>query len=247
MSDLQAQMLELLEEPVQSLVPNKQLYPNSKLNGSETESALLSSPLALNGTRLPNFAIIHEKPEHRLIVYLKAQGLTNREVARKSDYTEAWISQVTRQPWFQLRLLELVRESGGETVKEFLGAQLEPSILRLVHLRDHAESESVQLGATVNLLDRFLGKPVQRTEAKLDVTHRESRVENIDEEMKMLEAEEQAIRTKLGERVEGVMTAPTVAPPASPAPGVSRSELSPSILIEKTASSEAACELAIQP
>lgn len=198
MEPITEEMIQLLDAPISSAPPNKQLYANSSLSGSAVETEMLSSKSRLFNTRLPNLAIVHEKPEHRIIIYLKTQGRTNREIAAQMGYTEAWISQITRQPWFQVRLLEALDER-PDHIEEFLKAQLEPTILRLVHLRDNAESESVQLGATINLLDRFLGKPIQRTEAKLEVTKREERVTDIDAEIKLLEVEEAKIKTILRE------------------------------------------------
>jgi len=199
MSTLADEMIQLLEPPSEHPKVNKQLYMNSDLAGSAIEKELAESSNKLYNTRLPNLAIIHEKPEHRLIAFFKAQGRTNREVAKLLDYTEPWVSQITRQPWFQRRLMDAL-DAGNDRVQEFLGTQLEPTILQVVHLRDHAQSENVQLGACIHLLDRFLGKPVVKMETKFeDVTKREQKVLDLDNEMKLLDEEEERIKETLRE------------------------------------------------
>ena len=82
---------------------NKQLYENSGLKElfAEKEGGTTANPLF--NAREPNLAIMHEKPEHRLLLWMKAQGASNREIAYQSGYTEAWLSQLFRQPWAQSR------------------------------------------------------------------------------------------------------------------------------------------------
>lgn len=46
-------------------------------------------------------------------------------------------------------------------VKELAAEHGEDSIQKLIHLRDHAESEQVQFAATKELLDRAYGRPRQ--------------------------------------------------------------------------------------
>lgn len=230
MPSLEEELIQLLDEPGCEAEPrqisgseqkvNKQLYANSPLAGSAVEAAAKEG---LFNTKLPNLAIVHEKPEHRQIVFFKAQGFTNREIAARTDYTEPWISQITRQPWFQIRLLAEMNLANRGSIQDFVQAQLEPSILALIDLRDHAESEPVKLGATINMLDRILGKPVQRVESKIEMTQREQRLGTIEEQLSQLDLEEQKLRSKLGGNacipVVGV-TVPTtaLAGPVDPRP-----------------------------
>lgn len=189
--------------------PNRQLYENSQFPGSDVELALLESEDRFHNTKLPNLAIIHEKPEHRIIVYLKAEGHTNREIAAKMGYSEAHVSQITRQIWFQRRLIQELKTTGRDNLNSFLKVQAEESLMTLVHLRDHAKSEQVRVASAVNLLDRFLGKPVQRSEVKLETSKGAvERAEDIDTEMRLLREEE---RKLLGE-------ATVVASPSSTSP-----------------------------
>lgn len=172
---------------------NTQLYKNSPFPGSAIEEEALKGENALFGARMPNFAIIHEKPEHRLVLLMKLDGYSNNEIAKKMEMTPSWVSQVTRQPWFQKRLMAALHEAGRETIGAFIQAEAENSILKLVELRDTAVSEQVQATCARDILDRAFGKPVQRTEVKMEVKKTEERVGEIEEELKRLEAAEKEL------------------------------------------------------
>lgn len=176
---------------------NPQLFANNPDLVSEYAS-LQTNGEALHGQRPPNLAITHEKPEHYIIVFLKANGYSNREVAAKTGYSEPWVSQICRQPWFLKKLMLELRTAGRDATSKFLEVQKDDSLIKLVVLRDGAKSEAVQLAATNSLLDRFLGKPVQKTEVKLEgtanVVHRH---EELREELSDLDRREAALRTQL--------------------------------------------------
>lgn len=146
---------------------NTQIYCNSPLSGSAIEQDARSDPKALFGRKLPNLAVIQEKAEHRIIILLKAQGFSNREIAKKTGiYTECHISQVLRQPWAQKRLMAEIYEAGGDAIQELLRGNVADSILTLVEIRDNGEKDSDRVAAAKDILDRFLGKPTQRIETK---------------------------------------------------------------------------------
>lgn len=191
MSSALALIEELDSEKVPlSELPNKQLYVNNPLSQSPVAQEMKERTDVLFASKPPNLAIQSEKAIHRSIVFFKAEGLTNREIADKTGYTEAWVSQITRQPWFQKALLDELQKSGRTSLGQFLEVQATDTVLKLVQLRDHATSESVQLSACINLLDRFLGKPVQRTEQKVEVHTVEEKVESIDLQLQILSEEE---------------------------------------------------------
>jgi len=116
-------------------------------------------------TNPPNFSIIREKPEHRIVVYLKAQGLSNKEIAERTGYTNAWVGQVCRQPWFRLKLVQELKEAGIDQVNAVLKASALDSVFTLVDLRDDVTApKAVRKSCADSLLDRYLGKAVQRVE-----------------------------------------------------------------------------------
>lgn len=218
-------LAELLEEtgnpplPPTELEPNKQLFVNNPLSASAVAAEVTERPDSLYAAKPPNLAIQSEKPIHRSIVFLKAEGLTNREIADRTGYTEAWVSQITRQPWFQKALLDELKKVGRTSLHAFLEVQAHDTALKLVHLRDNASSESVQLSACNQILDRFLGKPIARTEQRVEVHTVEERVSTIDLQIQNLEAEEKRLLSEGRFGSESVeQTAPTDATPEGAEP-----------------------------
>ena len=172
---------------------SKQLYKNSSLFNSIIEADYLNDDKKLQGDRMPNLAVVHEKPEHRLMLFLKAEGFSNREVATKSGYTECHISQVTRQPWFKKRLLEEIHAKGGDAVETLLKMSAEDSVFKLISLRDQATNEYVQRAAADSLLDRYLGKPTQHIKSEVTTKDVPTELHELKEELSRLDAEERQL------------------------------------------------------
>ncbi len=144
---------------------NRQLYKNSGLaelfaaDGGTDDSRARG----FFNPRDPNLAIIHEKPEHRLLLLCKLQGASNREIAAQSGYTEPWISQLFRQPWAQRLLSEMMHEAGLDEVRALLKEAQVDSVRTLVALRDDPKvPASVRRSTCVDLLEQYSGKPTQR-------------------------------------------------------------------------------------
>lgn len=129
-----------------------------------------------------------EQPHHRIMVLLRAQGYTTREIARQLGYSDAAVSTALRQPWARAELVRLITSTGMEGVEKLLKAEMVPSILRLVDVRDSADAKGSEVIAACNsLIDRFLGKPVQRVETSKAP---ETDVEALQAELESLKAEE---------------------------------------------------------
>lgn len=171
---------------------NPQLYENSPLSGSQTEQDYEGNPNKLFNDRPPNLRILHEKPEHRVLIFLKAQGLSNTEIAQRTGYQVAWIGQVMRQPWVRQRLVEEMQTAGVDAVQTVIKSAALDSVWRLIEERDNDKARSSERTAAANsLLDRFLGKPTQHVETKADITtHDSSTLEQIDKRIADLAAEE---------------------------------------------------------
>lgn len=151
---------------------------------------LEQSGVNLAGGNTPNIQIQHEKPEHRIMVYLKAQGYTNREIAKATGYTDAWVSQVTRQPWFKERLTAEIREAGLDPVKQFLSAEALPSLEVLAQIRDNTAAPAAsRITAANSVLDRVFGKPTQHIESEstINVKNAKQSVEEINKELSAIE------------------------------------------------------------
>jgi hypothetical protein len=169
---------------------NKQLFANA---GVETE--YYESGNSLFGDRPPNLGIKTERPEHRLIVYLKASGMTNKEIADKTGYGYQWVCQIVRQPWFRQRFIEECEASGRDSIKSFLEGEVIPSLETLVEIRDNIEAkEASRVAASNSLLDRFLGKPMQKVETESTSKGLDDARKTVDE----LEAQVSELRKQNG-------------------------------------------------
>jgi hypothetical protein len=129
-----------------------------------------------------------EKPWHRIAIMLAAQGCTVSEIASKLERTVSWVSILLRQTWARERLTQEIMASGRDEIDTILKGAGTEALKRVIALSQTAESEQVQLAASREVLDRLLGKPVQKLETKQDVVFTD--VTKADEEIKRLEAEE---------------------------------------------------------
>lgn len=181
--------------------PNPQLFKNNPAAVDEFLDMVANGD-GLHGQRPPNQVIEHEKPEHYVIVFLKAKGHSNREIAEKTGYKEAWVSQICRQPWFLKRLMGELRASGRNDVQGFLDSTIEDTLLKLVQLRDGAKTETVQLAAAVDLANRALGKPIQRSiEINVPAKSVVDRYESMQQELDELKTREGELEEKLRKAV----------------------------------------------
>ena len=173
---------------------NKQGYANSPLRFLLDDEEIAASTEQLFNRKDPNLAIMHEKPEHRVILWMKIRGASNHDIAQTLDYSEAWISQIVRQPWAQKYMLAEMREGGVDELTAILKGAAADSIYKLIDLRDDDDApKSVQQTSAIALLDRFMGKPIQRVEAEVTQTLDISTVEKIDEQLAVIKQQEDAI------------------------------------------------------
>jgi len=169
---------------------NKQLYENSGL-----AELFADAPTDSNGffnAREPNLAILHEKPEHRLLLWMKAQGASNNEIAEQSGYTVPWISQLMRQPWAQARLVEMMTDAGVDVLTQTLKAAVPDCIERLKEMVSdddlYQTHPSVVRSACVDLIQQYLGKPKQQVDVTQTPTSGAS-VEDLDKQIEQHDKE----------------------------------------------------------
>lgn len=166
----------------------------------------------LHGATRPPIILQNERPEHRFLVFLYAQGMSTKDiftqlggvwdssrnlpVSGTGQYSYQHLHNIRRQAWFQKNLIAYMDECGKDLIKAKLEAELMPSIDRVIKIRDNDDAPaSVQLSAANSLIDRFLGKAtqqvvvtpassVERYEKEADEIERETRA--IDEELRNL-------------------------------------------------------------
>lgn len=106
-----------------------------------------------------------EQPHHRLMVLMRARGFSTSEIAEQLGYTPSTVSIALRQPWARQLLVDMLQGEGLAGLQQLLKAELVPSVLRLVEVRDAEESKGSEVIAASNsIIDRFLGRPTQRIE-----------------------------------------------------------------------------------
>lgn len=178
--------------------PNPQLYENSPLAGSSIEATLEANPEGFFNSKKPNLAISHENPRHRAALLLRAQGFSLTEIAQRTGYTIAWLSQLCRQPWAQEYLIKTITEAGKDAVEVILQGEMVPSIMRLIEERDNEKAKpSDRIAASNSLLDRHLGKPTQRVESKSVALNISADIGEVDRQLAELEREEKRLTGKL--------------------------------------------------
>lgn len=176
--------------------------PDAKFNPQAYQKSLdpmlgsLDDPNSLFNPKLPNLAINHEKPEHRIVFYLKAQGKSYTEIAKVTDYTISHLSQLCRQPWAQKRIMEEIRSNGGDAVRAVLEGEVINSLQTLVEVRDSSDKDSNRVAAANSLLDRHLGKPI----AKIETTHFSNAAETISDVDRQLKE----VRDQINRKVQGL-------------------------------------------
>ena len=132
----------------------------------------------LSNDKPPNLTILHERPEHRIMVYLKGQGLSNKEIADRCGYGYQWVCQIVRQPWFRQAFLAEVKEAGRDVVETFLKGEVLNSVVTLVEIRDDIEAkEATRVAAANAILDRALGRPTQHIKTEQMPTNTDAQVE----------------------------------------------------------------------
>ncbi len=187
---------------------NKQGYANGPLSDSSIEADYKELPDTLFNSKPPNLGILSESPLHRQVIYLRAQGMRQCEIARRMGFTDAWVSQILRQPWARVRLLEELKLAGREGVQGILQSEAEEAVFRVIELSRTAEDESVKLRANDSILDRFLGKAIQKVESKIESHVTVEDVSQIDRELAETEREINRLAGK------------ATAPPKAGVPGI---------------------------
>lgn len=167
-------------------------YKGSVMDGSALEHEVLTSSDVLFNPTTPQQVILHEKPEHRIVILLKAQGMSNKAIAERTDFTPFYVSQILRQPWARQRLMAEISDAGRDPIHELFRGELANSVHTLIELRDDPQ----QLGSTRaacarDIIQQVLGKPVQRSEnLNTNVNLDRGDVEALDRELAELEREE---------------------------------------------------------
>jgi hypothetical protein len=146
------------------------------------------------GKAKPSHVLAVEKMHHRLIITLKAKGMTNVAIAAELSVTPATVSNVLRQDWARERLAKLIHDSGKDVIRGVLEGACLDSVYKLIDLRDAKETPPAVVKASCDsLIDRYLGKPTQHVEVEQSTTVNHSDIKSIDRELDALTKEQNRI------------------------------------------------------
>lgn len=112
----------------------------------------------------PQYDLQQEKPEHRIICHLAAQGLNNIEIAAQSGYTPVAVAYIKKQPWAESLIRHLIDTKGGEEVRQTLQVTsvLAAKILKeILEGKDENAKTSDKIKAAQITLDRVYGTAPQ--------------------------------------------------------------------------------------
>lgn len=139
------------------------------------KEAFVPEPLLHNAGR-PAVDLQREKPIHRAIVFLKAQGRSNREIADMLEVTPTMVAYVVKQPWAHQMIVDEIGSAGRCEVEVLLQGEVADSVRKLIELRDSDDApKEVQRKSANDILDRFYGKPNQR------ITHERAEMSGLDD------------------------------------------------------------------
>lgn len=164
--------------------PNRVKGPNEyqpDLHEADFEVAEQNGRL-LHGATRPPYVIQQERPEHRFLVFLYAQGLSTKDIfvqlggewdsslnlpkSGTGQYSYQHLHTIRRQAWFQTKLVQYMEECGKDLIRAKFESELMPSIEKVIEIRDDEDApKQLQLRAAESLIDRFLGKPIQQVQA----------------------------------------------------------------------------------
>jgi hypothetical protein len=131
-------------------------------SGPNMGSDLNANPPQLHNARDPFYRIQRERFEHRVIIFLKAEGYSNLEIAEKTGMSAVAISNIIRQPWAQRQILDIIHSKGGDAVSQLLNGAAADAVQRLIIEKDNMDARSSERTAAADkILDRIFGKPNQ--------------------------------------------------------------------------------------
>lgn len=108
------------------------------------------------------YVVQREKPFHRTIAYMFAEGKKAIEICEITGYSPFAISNLQKQPWFERTVLEMVEAHGGNRVQSFLDQKVMPALETLADVMEDEETSSRdKISAANSILDRKFGKPNQ--------------------------------------------------------------------------------------
>lgn len=158
-------------------------YDQSSLGQSDYEAEARKE---FFGDTRPHYEIKRQKPEHLVMLYMKAEGRQNKEIAEAMGCSAVTVANVLKQAWARKQLKEIIANAGGnQVVALFKGAAADAAQLLIDQME--SEDERVAQSAADKILDRAFGKASQ----PLSVTYS-------DEDLKKGVSDEELLKLACG-------------------------------------------------
>ena len=156
----------------------------------------LAQGTLFDGMAVPpsGWEIQREHPWHLSAAHMYATGASGNEIAKAHGKSIQAVSNLLRQGFFQSRVLEIMAANRRD-IMDLFRAERVNTLATLIAIRDDPGTPaSVKAMVCKDLLDRSLGKAVQRIEAVTEVASSDPCAE-----YERLEAENNRLRDSLGD------------------------------------------------
>ena len=159
------------------------------------ESVLIThtdkGPRPLFNGRGPAYVLKAERPEHRIIIMLKAAGRTNIEIAEATGTTPVHVAHIVKQPWAVEQILKEIETVGRSPVIEMLhDAAIPAAQFQINLLHDTEANKETRRKASDSILDRVLGKANQPVSIDDKRKPEDMTLEEIDKRLAELHAKQ---------------------------------------------------------
>jgi hypothetical protein len=159
------------------------------------ESVLITNtdkePRPLFNGRQPSYVLKAERPEHRIIIMLKAAGRTNIEIAEATGTTPVHVAHIVKQPWAVEQILKEIENTGRQPVIEMLqDATVAAAQFQIDLLNDKEANKETRRKASDSILDRVLGKANQPFSVDDKRKPEDMTLEEIDKRLSELHAKQ---------------------------------------------------------
>jgi hypothetical protein len=163
------------------------------------------------GAKEPMWVLPKEQLWHRTAAWMfgQASGVSIKTVAQLLEKSETAVQNLCRQPWFMKEVNTLLEARGKKDgVLELLRGEQFNSAQTLVELRDNPKVPSVvRKSCATEILDRTMGKPVQRVETAQVAASEDpvAEVQRLEQEVRLrydefgFQASPSAVITRQGE------------------------------------------------
>ena len=153
------------------------------------EQGFKSEQNPLFNTPRPQAELKNEKPYHRIVAFLIAEGHTDAEIAAMVDRTAPTIGYLRKQPHIEREVLALIHGRGDAAIDKLHRAAEEAADALIENMRKaQAEDafEVVRKNAN-DILDRKYGKPNQPTTTTIKKNVEEMSLEEINQRLSELQ------------------------------------------------------------